>query len=129
MDTSAVAYDQLGGDAVFTPLLADFYARISSSGIVHLFPSDFAETARKQAAFQRMFWGGPDDYTPWRGPPRLRARHLPFVIGHAEAAVWMECMHAAVAESGMPAELRSPFLERMAQIATAMINQHGPAAG
>jgi len=117
-------YDSLGGDAVFTPLLHDFYARIAASPIAHLFPPDLAETTHKQAAFQRMFWGGRDDYTPWRGHPRMRARHLAFAIGQAEADIWLACMRAAVAHSTMPPPMQLTFLERMAQIASAMINQH-----
>jgi hemoglobin len=119
---SATPYDELGGDAVFAPLLRDFYARIAASPIAHLFPPDLDETLKKQAAFQRLFWGGRDDYTPWRGHPRMRARHLPFVIGHAEAEVWLACMRAALADSTMPMPLRETFLERMTHIANAMIN-------
>jgi hemoglobin len=116
-------YAQLGGDAVFGPLLADFYARIAASPIAKLFPPDLDETRRKQEAFQRMFWGGPDDYTPWRGHPRMRMRHLPFPIGRTEADTWLGCMTAAVEASTMPPALRRQFLERMEQIAYAMINQ------
>jgi hemoglobin len=116
-------YDELGGDAVFAPLIEDFYARIAASPIAPLFPPDLAETLKKQAAFQRLFWGGRDDYTPWRGHPRMRARHLPFAIGGAEAEVWLSCMRAAVAGSAMPLPRRERFLERMTHIANAMINQ------
>lgn len=119
-------YDELGGDAVFGPLLKDFYARIAVSPIAHLFPPDLDETTEKQEAFQRMFWGGPDDYTPWRGHPRMRARHLAFAIGRTEAEVWLSCMHNALDLSTMPMAMRGSFLERMAQIAAAMINQHPP---
>jgi len=126
MDTEAeIPYEQLGGDAVFEPLLRDFYfTRIVASPIAHLFPPYLAETYAKQLAFQRMYWGGRDDYTPWRGHPRMRARHLPFPIGQAEADIWMGCMEAAVAASAMPVEYRSVFLTRLRQIAQAMINRH-----
>ncbi len=125
---SEIPYDLLGGDAVFEPLLRDFYfVRVPASAIAHLFPPDTEETLRKQLYFQRMYWGGPDDYTPLRGHPRMRARHLPFPIGPAEAEAWMGCMEAAVADSAMPADLRPVFLARLRQIAQAMINQ--PAAG
>jgi len=122
-------YEELGGDAVFGPLLKDFYARIAVSPIAHLFPPNLEETLKKQEAFQRMFWGGPDDYTPWRGHPRMRARHLAFVIGRPEADVWLSCMNDSLVASTMPVAMRAPFLERMAQIAAAMINQHSPTPG
>ena len=119
-----VPYDLLGGDVVMEPLLRDFYfSRIPASSIAHLFPPDRDETFRKQLAFQRMYWGGPDGYTPWRGHPRMRARHLPFPIGQAEADTWMGCMTEAVAASAMPAEVQPQFLARLRQIAQAMINQ------
>lgn len=116
-------WDQLGGDAVFLPLLRDFYARIARSAIAHLFPPDLTETQAKQFAFQSDFWGGPVRYAPWRGHPRLRARHLPFPIGRAEAETWMACMTEAVAHSAMPTEHRAAFLQRMRMTAEAMINR------
>jgi hemoglobin len=123
------AYDQLGGDAVMEPLLRDFYCvRLPGSPIAHLFPPEREETLRKQLAFQRMYWGGPDDYTPRRGHPRMRARHLPFPIGQAEADAWMVCMEQAVAASAMPGAFQAIFLARLRQIAQAMINQRAEAA-
>ncbi len=106
------------------PLMADFYACIAVSPIAHLFPADLAETRQKQFAFQSEFWGGPKRYSPWRGHPRLRARHIPFPIGQAEADAWMDCMRAAVAASAMPAGAREAFLGQVGRTATAMINQY-----
>lgn len=121
-------WEALGGDAVMRPLLADFYRRIGASAIRGLFPSDLGETERKQYAFQSEFWGGPARYTPWRGHPRLRARHLPFPITEGDAGVWMACMRAAVEDSAMPPSLRPPFLHRLHLTARAMINRSGDRA-
>jgi len=129
MNDSISDYDRLGGDAAFEPLLRDFYfTRLAASPLASLFPPDLDETYRKQLAFQRMYWGGRDDYTPWRGHPRMRARHLPFPIDPAAAATWMACMSAAVIDSAIPPEWREPFLARLNLIAQAMINQHAPPA-
>ena len=119
-------WESLGGDAVFLPLLKDFYARISRSPIAKLFPPDLDETQQKQFAFQSEFWGGPVRYSPWRGHPRLRARHLPFAIDQAAADEWMRCMSEAVDSSAMPSEHRAAFLERMRLTAQAMINRAAP---
>ena len=119
-------WEALGGDAVFLPLLKDFYARIRRSPIAHLFPPDLSETEQKQFAFQSEFWGGPVRYSPWRGHPRLRERHLPFAIDQAAADTWMACMAEAVAHSAMPSEHREAFLERMRMTAQAMINRASP---
>ena len=112
-----------GGDAVFEPLLQDFYARIGRSAIAALFPPELTETVQKQFAFQSEFWGGPARYSPWRGHPRLRARHLPFAIDQAAADVWMQCMTEAIDHSAMPSEHRAVFLQRMRMTAQAMINR------
>ncbi len=116
-------WDAFGGDAVFRPLLHDFYARIKCSSIAYLFPPELIETEEKQFAFQSEFWGGPERYSPWRGHPRLRARHMPFAIDQAAADVWMSCMQEAVAHSAMPTEYRETFLQRMRLTAQAMINR------
>lgn len=122
-------WEQLGGDAVMEPLLADFYRRIAASPIAHLFPPSVgeagSETFRKQFAFQSDFWGGPVRYAPWRGHPRMRARHLPFPIDQAAADAWMGCMTAAVEVSAMPMEVRADYLRQIRNIAQAMINQPG----
>ncbi len=115
-------WDDFGGDAVMAPLLRDFYARVAQSPIARLFPSDLEETFARQFAFQSEFWGGPARYTPVRGHPRLRARHLPFPIRVEDAETWMDCMTAAVTASAMPEDRRAMFLERMRQIAVGMVN-------
>ena len=121
------AWDELGGDSVMEPLLRDFYVRIAASPIARLFPPELEETYRKQLAFQSEFWGGPQRYTPWRGHPRLRARHMPFAIGLPEAEAWLACMRAAVAASRMPEGAREGFLAQVTRTAYAMINQPTPA--
>jgi hemoglobin len=128
MDSSAdqtVNWEALGGDAVIQALLDDFYSRIDTSPIRGMFPSDLTETKAKQFAFQSEFWGGPARYTPWRGFPRMRARHLPFPIGPGEVQAWLACMAAAVAVSGIPTELQAAFLHRLSLTAHAMANR-GP---
>ena len=120
---AASSWEIYGGDRVFEPLLRDFYARIAASPLAALFPADLEETMRKQFAFQSEFWGGPVRYSPWRGHPRLRARHLPFPIGLAQAETWLTCMHQAVLASAMPVALHGPYLGQMARTAYAMINQ------
>lgn len=120
-------WDQLGGDAVMAPLLADFYQRVAASPIAALFPPGVgapdSETFRKQFAFQSDFWGGPVRYAPWRGHPRMRARHLPFPIDQAAADTWMACMTGAVEASAMPTALREDYLRQIRNIAQAMINR------
>lgn len=57
------------------------------------------------------------------GHPRLRARHLPFSIGEAEAAAWVRCMDTALDESETPDELRDFLKSRFRAVATHMRNR------
>jgi hemoglobin len=48
------------------------------------------------AMFLMQYWGGPTTYNEQRGHPRLRMRHVPFVIGPAERDAWLRHMRSAV---------------------------------
>jgi hemoglobin len=43
-----------------------------------------------------QYWGGPATYNEQRGHPRLRMRHVPFVIGPAERDAWLRHMRRAI---------------------------------
>ncbi len=45
-----------------------------------------------------QYWGGPTTYGEERGHPRLRMRHVPFVIGPAERDAWLRHMLTALLE-------------------------------
>jgi hemoglobin len=45
-----------------------------------------------------QYWGGPGTYGEERGHPRLRMRHVPFVIGPAERDAWLRHMLGALDE-------------------------------
>ncbi|MGA0334401.1 MAG: bacitracin resistance protein BacA, partial [Kiritimatiellia bacterium] len=57
------------------------YQRFQDTPIAHLFPAEEAalkEASEKQAEFLCGVMGGPRLYHEKHGPPRMRARHLPF---------------------------------------------------
>ena len=80
-------------------------------------------------ARQRLFmflcgWlGGPQHYTEQFGHPRLRMRHMPFAIGILERDHWLACMDQAMAETGVPADLRERLKSSFFQTADWMRNQ------
>ncbi len=80
-------------------------------------------------ARQRLFmflcgWlGGPQHYTEQFGHPRLRMRHMPFAIGILERDQWLACMDQAMAETGVPADLRERLKNSFFQTADWMRNQ------
>ena len=79
-------------------------------------------------ARQNLFWflcgwlGGPQHYTDRFGHPRLRMRHMPFVIGQRERDAWLTHMLAAVDEVGIGEPARAEMRRYFDDAATFMIN-------
>ena len=48
--------------------------------------------------FLIQYWGGPQTYNELRGHPRLRMRHVRFVIGEAERDAWLRDMRISLDE-------------------------------
>jgi hemoglobin len=82
-------------------------------------------------ARQHLFWflcgwlGGPQHYTDRFGHPRLRMRHMPFSIGLKERDQWLACMDQAMAETGVPEDLRARLRDSFFQTADWMRNTEG----
>jgi len=79
------------GEANIFKMSEDFYRELEQSDIRHLFPEDMAAASRKQALFQIGILGGPPRYQEQIGPPRMRARHIPFQIDEAARQSWLGC--------------------------------------
>ena len=79
------------GEANIFRMILDFYAELEKSEIRRLFPSDMVEASKKSAAFFVTVLGGPPLYLEKYGPPRMRARHLPFEIDERARQVWLGC--------------------------------------
>jgi hemoglobin len=69
--------------------------------------------------------GGPQHYIERFGHPRLKARHMPFVIGIRERDQWLACMDQAMGEVGVDAALRARLRESFFQTADWMRNTPG----
>src|SRR5207253_10619066 len=68
------------GEANIFKMMSDLYKELENSEIRHLFPADMEEASKKSAAFFVTVLGGPPLYMQKFGPPRMRARHIPFEI-------------------------------------------------
>ncbi|WP_397407357.1 group II truncated hemoglobin [Polaromonas sp.] len=79
-------------------------------------------------ARQHLFWflcgwlGGPQHYTERFGHPKLRLRHMPFVIGILERDQWLACMDQAMGETGVDEALRERLRTSFFQTADWMRN-------
>jgi hemoglobin len=116
-------YEYLGGDAYFVELVERFYEGVERDAVMRpMYPADLTGSKARLAGFLIQYWGGPQTYSEQRGHPRLRMRHIPFVIGESEAAAWYGHMEAAVDAMHTDAAARPVLLEYFARAAQAMIN-------
>jgi hemoglobin len=91
-------FDRVDGEQFFVDLVEYFYFGVSGDPLLRpLYPEDLTESKHHLALFLTQYWGGPTTYNETRGHPRLRMRHVPFVIGPAERDAWLRHMQAAVA--------------------------------
>ena len=79
------------GEANIFKMLEDVYSELEQSTIRQMFPKDMVEASRRSAAFFVGLLGGPPLYHMRYGPPRMRARHLPFRIDEKARREWLAC--------------------------------------
>ncbi|MGI8793278.1 MAG: globin [Acidimicrobiales bacterium] len=118
-------YDALGGLAFFESLVERFYEQVATDPVLRpMYPEDLTGSRTHLALFLAQYWGGPTTYSDDRGHPRLRSRHMPFVIGEQEAAHWYAHMRDAVNGSEIGDEsLRVQLLDYFASAAQFLINE------
>lgn len=96
--TDASLYDRVGGHAFFVSLVDNFYRGVATDPLLRtMYPEeDLAPAAERLCMFLEQYWGGPHTYSERRGHPRLRARHLPFIIDDAARDAWLRHMLASL---------------------------------
>lgn len=120
-------YEAVGGASFFDDLVTRFYGRIATDPLLRpLYPEDLTDPIRHTSLFLQQYWGGPGTYSEERGHPRLRQRHLPFVIGEPERDAWFGHMAAAldsvVTERGTDPGIEKQMLDYFAHAADFMVN-------
>ena len=111
------------GEAAMFSLCEAFYRALEKSEIRPMFPENMPEASRKLAAFLIQLCGG----APLYGPPRMRARHLPFAIDESARRVWLETFKSilrdAPATHGFPAEHLPGFVRFLEEFSAWMVNR------
>jgi hemoglobin len=120
-------HDAVGGEGFFVDLVERFYQRVASDLLLRpLYPDDLTDSKRHMALFLQQYWGGPGTYSEERGHPRLRQRHMPFVISEAERDAWFAHMTAAldavVVERGIDPEIEAQMIDYFAHAADFLVN-------
>ncbi len=94
-------YPLVGGDETFRKVVDEFYTRVEADPVLRpLFPADLEPGKENQFLFLAQYFGGPPRYNALRGHPRLRMRHMPFVIGEQERNAWLGHMLEAIEAAG-----------------------------
>lgn len=119
-------YIMLGGEDRLRQLIHRFYEVMDTmpeaQGVRSLHPADLQSSEDKLFMFMSGWLGGPNLFVEKFGHPRLRARHLPFVIGKSERDQWMLCMVQAFEDVKIEEPLRSELLESLLNLADHMRN-------
>ena len=123
IDLSTI-FNSIGGAPTFERIVDNFYAGVAEDPVLRqMYPEDLTESKRFLVLFLIQYFGGPGTYSQERGHPRLRMRHMPFVIGQAERDAWMGHMTAAVAAEKLPDDIQVALLSYFDRVATFMMNQ------
>ncbi|HEU4564379.1 MAG TPA: group II truncated hemoglobin [Gemmatimonadaceae bacterium] len=132
LPTNPTPYDLLGGADGVRRLVDRFYDVMDSAPeavTVRALHARSLRASREKLYLYLTGWtGGPQLYVERYGHPRLRMRHFPFSIGARERDEWLWCMERALAEHGMPDELRAFLWERLCALADHMRNRPEDAA-
>ncbi|MCW5654574.1 group II truncated hemoglobin [Hydrogenophaga sp.] len=122
-------FEWIGGEARVHALVERFYDLMDIEPRYRELRAAHGSTL--ESARQKLFWflcgwlGGPQHYTDRFGHPRLRARHMPFVIGIVERDQWLACMDQAMGETGVDPVLRERLRGSFFQTADWMRNSPG----
>ena len=127
--TTMTPYDALGGREVVLRLAGAFYQHMAKYerplAEVHELDDTGAISERSVERFGRFLveWlGGPAEYSPREGHPRLRMRHAHLRIESSFRDAWLRCMQAALNEVGAEGEVRAFLDQRFFDVADFLRN-------
>ena len=124
--TQSTPYARIGGEKKVRELANTFYDIMETdplaSELLALHPQPLDRIRHVFFLYLSLWLGGPDDYQQQFGPPRLRARHLPYTVTPELKAQWMYCMRKAMFKTVDDITLAQQLLEALDQLASHMVN-------
>ncbi|MFG1705198.1 globin [Nonomuraea sp. M3C6] len=122
--TETSFYDAVGGEETFRRLVHRFYEGVAEDPLLRpLYPEpDLSGAEERLRGFLIQYWGGPKTYSEQRGHPRLRMRHMPFVIGKPERDAWLRHMRDAVDSLGLTEEQATQLWDYLVYAAHSLVN-------
>ena len=122
--TDEQVYDTIGEEG-FSRLVRAFYAQVPTDAILGpMYPKeDLAGAEERLRDFLIGRFGGPPRYVEQRGHPRLRMRHMPFVIDAAARERWVALMDRALEHAALPEDVAALLREFFHSTATFLRNR------
>ncbi|WP_316195021.1 group II truncated hemoglobin [Bradyrhizobium sp. SZCCHNRI3052] len=125
----ATPYERIGGAVVVDRLVESFYHRMDTlpeaKGIREMHGRNLGPIKHILKRYLSEWLGGPKLYSPEKGHPRLRQRHMGFAIGNAERDAWLLCMRGALEETVSDVKARQDVDAAMTKLADWMRNHAG----
>ncbi len=127
--TEVSMFDRVGGAVTIDRLVEAFYARMDTlpeaRTIRTMHAPDLGQVKNVLKRYLSEWTGGPKLYSPEKGHPRLRQRHMGFKIGNAERDAWLLCMRGALEETVSDDSARQELDAALTKLADWMRNQAG----
>ena len=117
-------FDAVGGEEFFVKLVDGFYVGVESDEVLRpmYVDQDLTQARHHLTLFLQQYWGGPAIYQAERGHPRLRMRHMPFVIDDDARDRWIYHMHASLSQLEMDEALRDQLWTYLVSAAHSLVN-------
>ena len=117
-------FELVGGEEFFVKLVDGFYQGIETDEVLSAMYQghDLVQARRHLALFLQQYWGGPTIYQSERGHPRLRMRHMPFVIDPDARDRWLDHMQASLEQLEMPLTAREELWNYLVAAANSLVN-------
>jgi hemoglobin len=124
MIPEADIYSTIGNDG-FIRIVSGFYRRVAEDDLIGpMYPADdLPGSEQRLRSFLIFRLGGPPTYLEQRGHPKLKARHMPFLIDQAARDRWVNLMTAALAEAELEQDAAATLQEFFEKTATFLINR------
>ena len=122
-------FERIGGAVVVDRLVEAFYRRMDvlpeATTIRAMHAPNLGPGKNVLKRYLSEWTGGPKLYSPEKGHPRLRQRHMGFAIGNAERDAWLLCMRGALEETIADVLARQELDAALTKLADWMRNQAG----
>lgn len=110
------------GEEKIRAICDKFYENVKLSEIISMYPEDLNLSAEKLADFLIQVMGGPSYFIKKHGPPRMRARHFPFIIDEKARRVWLSCFKKALSEFEIKENHKSEIWNFLETFSAWMVN-------